>query len=174
MHPIAAGIQLAPHRLRVVPRLRQDIGRSLEHGDGLAGRGGKHRGQSGGESVCGCRNALVFDNLVRAGAEASARTERAGKGAHDHVNVGWIDVLVLGDTATGSAKDTKGPGLVQDEAKFVPELKLNLPGRNISKEKTSHRGWACVSPYNLWQIDHISHFLEHPLRDDEPPRQRFL
>lgn len=61
---------------------------------------------------------------------ASAKTATSAKGTrkrtNDHINGGGVDILGFRDTATGAAEDTKGPGLVEDEAEFVAEAEFNL------------------------------------------------
>ena len=49
----------------------------------------------------------MFDYLVRACTEAAGGTQRTGKGANDDVDLGWVNVLVLCDTPSTSAKNTK-------------------------------------------------------------------
>lgn len=70
----------------------------------------------------------MFYDFVGADAEATAGAERACEGADDHVDLGGVDVLMLGEAAAGAAEDAKGPGFVEDEAEFVAEFKFDLVG----------------------------------------------
>lgn len=101
--PIAARIELAPHRLCVFSQLHQHLRVVLQQGDGFARRGGQHGREGSREGVGGGRDALVLDDLFGAGAEATAGGKGAGHGADDHVDRHGVDVLVLGDAAAGAA-----------------------------------------------------------------------
>lgn len=70
--------------------------------------------------------ALVGDDLLRAGAEAARCAEGACQRSDDHVDLGGVDVLVLGDAAAGTAEDAEGGGFVEEETEFVAAFELDL------------------------------------------------
>ena len=68
----------------------------------------------------------MFNYFVGPDTEAATGTQRAGKGANDHVDFGGVDVLMLGDAAACAAEYAEGPGFVKDEAEFVAEFEHDL------------------------------------------------
>lgn len=126
----AAGVELGAQRLGAVAQLADHLGAGLQGVDHVAGDGGEHGGQRGGEGVGGGGDALMFDDVVAAGAEAAAGAERAGQTADDHVDEGRVDVLVFGEAAAGAAENAVGEGFFEDEPEFVLEFEVD-EGREV-------------------------------------------
>ena len=68
----------------------------------------------------------MLDDLVGPRAEAAGGGEGARHRADDHVDLGGVDVLVLGDAAARAAEDAEGVGFVEDQAEFVFVLEFDL------------------------------------------------
>jgi hypothetical protein len=68
----------------------------------------------------------MFYDVHRACAETASRTEGTSKGSNNHVNLGCIDVLGFRNATAGSAKDPKGPSLIKDKSKFIPQSEFDL------------------------------------------------
>lgn len=68
----------------------------------------------------------MVNNLIRSSAETSSGNQWTGQRSHNHIDFRGVDILMLRDATRGSSKNTKRPGLVQDQSEFVLELQLNL------------------------------------------------
>ena len=68
----------------------------------------------------------MLHNIVPSSAEAATGAERASKRTNDHIHLCRIHVLRLGQATAGTAKNTKGPCFVEDDAELVLFLELNL------------------------------------------------
>lgn len=124
--PVAPRVELRAQKPDVLAALQQDFRVGLQEVDALARRHGQHSGESGREGVGRRRNALVLDHVLGARAKATAGAERPGERAHDHVHLGRVHVLCLGQAPAGTAEHAKGPSLVKHEAELVLRLELNL------------------------------------------------
>lgn len=68
----------------------------------------------------------MLDNLIRTCAESTSGADRPCQRPDDHVDFRRIYILMLRDTSTGPPKDPKGPGLIENETKFVAEFQFDL------------------------------------------------
>ncbi len=147
--PVAAGVQLGPHRLDILAALCQDLRVRLQDVESLAASDGHHGGKGSREGVRRRGEALVLDYILVSGAEPPAGAQRAGQRPDDHVDLGGVDVLRLGESASGAAQHAERPGLVEHEAELVLLLELD----------------------ELGEVVDVADRLEQGLSDDEAARQ---
>ena len=126
MHPVAPRIKLRSQGFDIISALDEDFGVRLQHVERFACSSCEHGRESSREGVRRRSDTLMRDHVVGAGTETASSTERACKGADDHVNLGSIDVLGFRETTTSSSEDTERPGLVEDKAELVAKFELDL------------------------------------------------
>lgn len=128
-HPVATRVELSAHGADVLTALDENVGVGLQQVDRLASRHGHHGGQGSRVGIGRRGNTLVLDDVLGAGTEAASGAERARERTDDHIDLLGIHVLSLGKTTAGTAQDTKGPCLIEDDAELVLLLELDKTGQ---------------------------------------------
>ena len=105
-HEVGARVQLLAQRADVLQqRGAQPLALlALRDGDGVAGRDGEDGRQRRRERVRGRRDALVLDDVGRAGAEPAAANKRPRQRPDDHVDFVGVDAARVGQAGAARSQ----------------------------------------------------------------------